>query len=110
MGPENRLLRYGIGSAAIPDSRRRAALPPSSSQITGARLPGRDRGDMPNTCVILRQSSTEFSGRLAGVGYSSVVTASTRGLDAAGQAPSRVAVSMISSAKPCQLTAPAPVK
>src|SRR5438128_1004594 len=74
------------------------------------RLVRQGGADIPNVLAIFPQSSTEFIGRCAGVGYCSVVIGSTRGLDPTGHAPNRVAKSKISSAKPCQLVVPVPVK
>ena len=83
-----------------------AGVPSYSPRITSARAVRQGLGTMPKASPMRVQSSTELAGRRAGVGYSAVAIASTSG----GGPRHGAASAKIASAKPCQVTAPAPVK
>src|SRR5262249_14392698 len=94
------------GTPPRPLSQTRGLADAYNARITSASASRHGRGLIPNTSATRRQSSTELAGRRAGVGYSAVVIASTFG----GMPRQGAANSKIASAKPCQLTVPAPAK
>ena len=77
----------------------------SKASITSARLSRHGLGWIPKTFLILEQSSAEFAGLVAGVGYSAVLIGNIR---FTAKESYFLAISKMVSAKPCHEVTPSP--